>query len=47
MNIIQTFEAEQIAKLTAARAVPKFQAGDTLTRDGPRRRRRADPRAGL
>ena len=30
MNIIQTFEAEQIAKLTAARAVPKFQAGDTL-----------------
>ena len=30
MNIIQTFEAEQIAKLTEARAVPKFQAGDTL-----------------
>ena len=30
MNIIQTFEAEQIAKLTAARPVPKFQAGDTL-----------------
>ncbi len=30
MNIIQTLEAEQIAKLTAERAVPRFQAGDTL-----------------
>jgi large subunit ribosomal protein L19 len=30
MNIIQQFEAEQIAKLTAARAVPVFQPGDTL-----------------
>ena len=30
MNIIQTFEAEQIAKLVEARPVPKFQAGDTL-----------------
>ena len=30
MNIIQTFEAEQIAKLTAARAVPEFRPGDTL-----------------
>ena len=30
MNIIQTFEAEQIAKLTAARAVPVFRPGDTL-----------------
>ncbi len=30
MNIIQTLEAEQIAKLTAARAVPSFRAGDTL-----------------
>ena len=30
MNIIQQFEAEQIAKLTAARAVPEFQPGDTL-----------------
>ncbi len=30
MNIIQTFEAEQIARLTEARAVPKFQPGDTL-----------------
>ena len=30
MNIIQTFEAEQIAKLTAARAVPEFRAGDTV-----------------
>ncbi len=30
MNIIQTLEAEQIAKLTAVRAVPVFRAGDTL-----------------
>ena len=30
MNLIQTLEAEQIAKLTAARAVPEFRAGDTL-----------------
>ena len=30
MNIIQTFEAEQIAKLTADRSVPEFRAGDTL-----------------
>ena len=30
MNIIQTLEAEQIEKLTAERAVPRFQAGDTL-----------------
>ena len=30
MNIIQQFEAEQIARLTAARAVPDFQAGDNL-----------------
>ena len=30
MNIIETLEAEQIAKLTAARAVPEFRAGDTL-----------------
>ena len=30
MNIIQQFEAEQVARLTAARAVPEFQAGDTL-----------------
>ena len=30
MNIIQTFEAEQIARLTEARAVPEFQPGDTL-----------------
>ncbi len=30
MNIIQRFEAEQIARLTEARAVPKFQPGDTL-----------------
>ena len=30
MNLIQTLEAEQIAKLTASRAVPEFRAGDTL-----------------
>jgi large subunit ribosomal protein L19 len=30
MNIIQTLEAEQIAKLSAARGVPDFRAGDTL-----------------
>ena len=30
MNIIQKFEAEQIARLTETRAVPVFQPGDTL-----------------
>ncbi|MSP03824.1 MAG: 50S ribosomal protein L19 [Acetobacteraceae bacterium] len=30
MNIIQQFEAEQIAKLSANRPVPAFAAGDTL-----------------
>ncbi|MDR3530103.1 MAG: 50S ribosomal protein L19 [Rhodopila sp.] len=30
MNIIQQFEAEQIARLTGARAVPDFIPGDTL-----------------
>jgi large subunit ribosomal protein L19 len=30
MNIIQAYEAEQIAKLTAARPVPVFAPGDTL-----------------
>ena len=30
MNIIQTYEAGEIARLTAARAVPDFRAGDTL-----------------
>ena len=30
MNIIQTYEAEQVARLTAARPVPVFQPGDTL-----------------
>jgi large subunit ribosomal protein L19 len=29
-NIIQAYEAEQIAKLTAERAVPSFRPGDTL-----------------
>lgn len=30
MNIIQQYEADEIARLTAARAVPEFQAGDTV-----------------
>ena len=30
MNLIQTIEAENIAKLTAKRAIPQFRAGDTL-----------------
>jgi large subunit ribosomal protein L19 len=30
MNIIQQIEAEQIAKLTAVRAIPEFRPGDTL-----------------
>jgi large subunit ribosomal protein L19 len=30
MNIIQQYEADEIARLTAARAVPVFAAGDTL-----------------
>lgn len=30
MNIIQQYEAAEIARLSAARAVPEFQAGDTV-----------------
>ncbi len=30
MNIIQQFEAEQIARLTAGRSIPDFRPGDTL-----------------
>ena len=30
MNIIQTLEAEQAAKLAAVRAIPEFQPGDTV-----------------
>lgn len=30
MNLIQTLEAEQIAKLAANRKIPDFRAGDTL-----------------
>jgi large subunit ribosomal protein L19 len=30
MNIIQQFEAEQIARLTAGRPIPDFRPGDTL-----------------
>ncbi len=30
MNLIQTLEAEQIAKLKEARPVPEFRPGDTL-----------------
>ncbi|MDG6095123.1 50S ribosomal protein L19 [Acetobacter sp. AN02] len=30
MNIIQQYEADEIARLSAERAVPEFQAGDTV-----------------
>ncbi len=30
MNLIQTIEAEQIAKFNASRQIPEFRAGDTL-----------------
>ncbi|MFT8674450.1 MAG: 50S ribosomal protein L19 [Acetobacter sp.] len=30
MNIIQQYEAAEIERLTAARAVPEFEAGDTV-----------------
>ena len=30
MNIIQTYEAEQMEKLLAVRPVPRFEPGDTL-----------------
>jgi len=30
MNLLQTLEAEQLAKLAETRAVPRFQPGDTL-----------------
>jgi large subunit ribosomal protein L19 len=30
MNIIQTLDAEQIAKLTESKPIPKFAPGDTL-----------------
>ncbi len=30
MNILQTFEAEEVARLSASRAVPAFAPGDTL-----------------
>jgi large subunit ribosomal protein L19 len=30
MNLLQTIEAEQIAKLAAKRPIPVFRAGDTL-----------------
>jgi large subunit ribosomal protein L19 len=30
MNLIQQIEAEQIARLTEARKIPEFRAGDTL-----------------
>ncbi len=30
MNLLQTLEAEQMAKLIAARPVPAFQSGDTV-----------------
>jgi large subunit ribosomal protein L19 len=30
MNLIQTLEAEQVAKLVEKREIPQFKAGDTL-----------------
>ena len=30
MNLLQTLEAEQLAKLVAARPVPRFQPGDSV-----------------
>ncbi len=30
MNIIETLEKEEVARLTAVRAIPEFQPGDTL-----------------
>ncbi|MBV9751956.1 MAG: 50S ribosomal protein L19, partial [Hyphomicrobiales bacterium] len=30
MNIIETLERDEVAKLTAARQIPDFQPGDTL-----------------
>ena len=30
MNLIQTLEAEQIAKLTDGKSIPDFAAGDTV-----------------
>jgi large subunit ribosomal protein L19 len=30
MNLLQEIEAEQVAKLTAERAIPEFQPGDTV-----------------
>ncbi len=47
MNLLQQFEAEQVARLTAARPVPEFQAGDTLRVMVTRPGRRADARPGL
>ena len=47
MNIIQAYEAAEIARLTEARAVPEFVPGDTLRVVRESRRRRARPRAGL
>jgi large subunit ribosomal protein L19 len=46
MNIIQAYEAEQIARLTADRAVPDFAPGDTVrvsvkVVEGERRRTQA------
>jgi large subunit ribosomal protein L19 len=46
MNIIQQYEAEQIARLTSARAVPDFAPGDTVrvavhVVEGERRRTQA------
>ena len=30
MNVLQKFEATQVAKLTAGKTIPDFKAGDTV-----------------
>ena len=47
MNLLQQFEAEQLTRLSAARAVPDFGPGDTVRVMVKRRRRRARPHPGL
>ena len=35
MNLIQTLEKEQAAKLSANKTIPDFEPGDTLIVSGP------------
>ena len=46
MNLIQEYEAGEIARLTAARAVPVFAPGDTVKVSVNIKEGRALPRAG-